>query len=191
MNNNLMFSSANEQWDTSPKLVKELATVFDWTLDVCASGPNVCEHYFDVDADGLSRPWPTFGVCWMNPPYGREVGDWMEKARKEAMRGVCVVCLVASRTDTRWWHDTIPFAAFHVQIKGRLTFGSDAYWQYLWDTPMIPDGNGKLKKNPLYGKHGRKNSAPFPSAFIVLGNGLSIIQENKLASYGMLFRSRE
>lgn len=59
----------------------------------------------------------------MNPPYGREIGKWMKKAYESAQAGALVVCLVPSRTDTRWWHDYAMKGEIHF-IKGRLKFGN-------------------------------------------------------------------
>jgi hypothetical protein len=59
----------------------------------------------------------------MNPPYGREIGDWMAKAYQAARDDqATVVCLVPARTDTKWWHD---YAMKHEirLLRGRLQFG--------------------------------------------------------------------
>ena len=74
----------------------------------------------------------------MNPPYGREIGKWMKKAYAESLRGNTVVCLVPSRTDTKWWHE--------YATKGKITFIK---------------GRLKFKQN------GKSGSAPFPSAIVV------------------------
>jgi hypothetical protein len=58
----------------------------------------------------------------MNPPYGRVIGNWMRKAYESAKEGALVVCLVPSRTDTRWWHDYAMKGEVRY-VKGRLKFG--------------------------------------------------------------------
>jgi len=58
----------------------------------------------------------------MNPPYGRTIGQWMRKAHIASRQGATVVCLVPSRTDTRWWHDYAMKGEIRF-IKGRLKFG--------------------------------------------------------------------
>ena len=64
-------------------------------------------------------------IVFMNPPYGRVIGKWIEKAYKESLKGAVVVCLIPSRTDTRYWHDYIfPYSSDIKFIKGRLKFGS-------------------------------------------------------------------
>jgi len=59
---------------------------------------------------------------WLNPPYGRSVVKWMQKAYEESLQGCMVVCLVPSRTDTKWWHEYAS-NGYRIYIKGRLKFG--------------------------------------------------------------------
>lgn len=131
------FSSATDLWATPQSFFDSLNEEFGFELDVCATPDNAkCKKFFTKDDDGLAQSW--IGVCWMNPPYGREIGAWMKKAHESAVvGGATVVCLVPARTDTRWWHD---YAIKHEIrfIKGRLTFGN------------------------------AQNSAPFPSAVVVM-----------------------
>jgi len=107
------FSSESDNWATPPDLFEILDNEFDFTLDVCASEQNTkCNQYFTVVDDGLTQDWR--GVCWMNPPYGREIDQWMEKAYTSAKEGATVVCLVPARTDTGWW--------WNYAIKGEIRF---------------------------------------------------------------------
>ena len=59
----------------------------------------------------------------MNPPYGREISKWMKKAWKESKKGTLVVCLIPSRTDTKWWHEYAQRGDVKF-IRGRLKFGN-------------------------------------------------------------------
>ena len=98
------------------------AAEFGFELDVCASDGNAKrERYFTAADDGLAQEWR--GVCWMNPPYGRTIGRWMQKAFESACDGATVVCLVPARTDTRWWHEWAMFADEVRLVRGRLAFG--------------------------------------------------------------------
>jgi phage N-6-adenine-methyltransferase len=91
-----------EDWETPPELFAPLHAEFGFTLDVCASAGNAkVPDYYDRDA--LDRPWR--GVCWMNPPYGKQIGQWVRKAWEESQRGATVVCLIPARTDAGWWHE--------------------------------------------------------------------------------------
>jgi hypothetical protein len=46
----------------------------------------------------------------------------MKKAYESSLKGATVVCLVPSRTDTRWWHE-FAIKGEITFIKGRLKFG--------------------------------------------------------------------
>lgn len=132
MNRAALFSSASTHWDTPDDLYRALDAEFGFTYDPCPS----VHGAFSLREDGLSASWAGQTV-FMNPPYGTEIGRWMEKAWQESRNGVTVVCLVPARTDTRWWHDYAMRAQDIRFLRGRLRFG------------------------------GSKNSAPFPSALVI------------------------
>jgi len=138
---NVHFMSLSVEWATPQSLFDELDREFHFTLDPCATAENAkCTKFYTKWDDGLSKDWSRETV-FMNPPYGREIGDWMAKAYKESLKGAKVVCLIPSRTDTRWWHEFVMKAKEIRFIKGRVKFG------------------------------GHKNSAPFPSAIVVFEKG--------------------
>jgi len=154
MNNALHFSSEDMTWGTPIDFYNEMNNEFNFTLDVAAAPATAkCEKYYTEDDDGLSKDW-SGEVCWMNPPYGREIKYWIEKAYNESRKGAVVVALIPFRPDTRYWFDyiwqpipnntftyaTTPRDGVEVRaIKGRLKFGDS------------------------------KSSAPFPSAIIIFG----------------------
>jgi phage N-6-adenine-methyltransferase len=116
------FSSQSCAWSTPQNFFDELHTKWGFELDVCASIQNAkVDHFFDEQEDGLNQDWSPF-VCWMNPPYGREIKKWMAKALDESHKGATVVCLVPARTDTSWWHDYAMKGEIEF-IRGRLKFG--------------------------------------------------------------------
>ena len=121
MNSKLMFSSKTDLWETPQSFFDKLNIEFVFTMDVCALPENAkCARYLTTEEDGLKQAWE--GVCWMNPPYGREIGQWIKKAYDEAQAGARVVCLVPARTDTAWWHDYAIKGEVRF-IRGRLKFG--------------------------------------------------------------------
>lgn len=143
------FSSARHDWETPDDLFDALNSTFGFELDVCADVfNNKISTYYSAEDDGLKQEWGP-RVCWMNPPYGRQIGEWMKKAVKETMeRNAQVVALVPSRTDTAWWHDYVmPFAGEVWFIRGRLRF------------------------------KGADHAAPFPSAIIVYDQTLLVDSE--------------
>ena len=136
MNTDVMFSSKSDLWATPQAFFDKLNEEFHFTLDVCALPENAkCENYYTPEQDGLSMPWT--GVCWCNPPYGREIGQWVRRGFFASVAGATVVMLLPARTDTKWFHEYIYKKADIRFIKGRLKFG---------------DSN---------------NSAPFPSMVVV------------------------
>ncbi len=143
--NPALLSSKYMDWETPMSLFCELNMEFHFTLDPCASIENrVCSRFITVKHNGLKSSWKGENV-FMNPPYGREIGKWVEKAYKETLdTSTLVVCLVPARTDTRWFQD---YCMAHGEIR------------YI---------RGRLK----FTEHGvEKESAPFPSAIVIFWPG--------------------
>ena len=120
------FSSQKMDWGTPDAVYDLLDKEFMFDFDPCPSNPQF---------DGLVCEWGESN--FVNPPYGREITKWMAKGFEEWKNGKTVVFLVASRTDTKWWHDYCMKATEIRFIKGRLKF------------------------------KGALSSAPFPSAIII------------------------
>lgn len=73
--------------------------------------------------NGLSRDWGERVFC--NPPYGREIGRWVQKSFEESRKkNTLVVMLIPARTDTKYFHDYIYGKAEIRFIRGRLKFGN-------------------------------------------------------------------
>ncbi len=122
-NNNLtpLFSSLTDEWPTPQRLFDALHAEFGFTLDPCATEANAkCGRYFTRAEDGLKQDWSRDAV-FMNPPYGRMIGQWVKKAYESAGQGALVVSLLPARTDTRWWHDYVMRGEIRL-LRGRLTF---------------------------------------------------------------------
>ena len=126
--NPALFSSATPEWETPQWLFDALNERFAFTLDVCATPENAkCGRFYTPEDNGLLRVWWNASRqerCWMNPPYGREIVQWVTKARQEAERGALVVGLLPARTDTRWWQEHVHGHADVRFIVGRLKFGN-------------------------------------------------------------------
>lgn len=122
MQKNLHFMSKRNDWETPQFLFDGLNAEFGFEVDVCATAETAkCKRYFTPEDDGLSQKWE--GTCWMNPPYGRVIGRWMQKAFEASLGGALVVCLVPARTDTRWWHKYAMRGEIRY-LRGRLRFGN-------------------------------------------------------------------
>lgn len=139
MNTELMFSSRTDEWETPQEFFDELNREFRFDLDACADEKNhKCDKYFTVEQDGLKQDWGGYTV-FCNPPYGRTIGEWVEKCFQEVYAGSCkyAVMLLPARTDTKWFHQYIYNKAEIRFLRGRLKFG------------------------------GSKNCAPFPSMVVI------------------------
>lgn len=117
------FSSKTNEWATPQAFFDDLDAEFHFTLDPCATAENAkCKFFITPELDGLQQRWAP-QVVFMNPPYGRELGQWVKKALDESLLGATVVCLIPARTDTSYWHNYI-FGKAEVRfIRGRLKFG--------------------------------------------------------------------
>lgn len=141
---NALFSSNKMNWETPIELFEKLNSIFDFKLDVAASKDNKkCNIYYDEETNGLNQPWQTqAGGVWCNPPYGKAIGLWVEKAYKESKKSnTPIVMLIPSRTDTKYFHDFIYGKAEIFFIRGRLKF--------------------------LNEKKEEESSAPFPSMIVI------------------------
>lgn len=139
------FSSETPEHYT-PQVVIDatLACLGGIDIDPCSNSseqPNVpASVHFTREDDGLLQAWN--GRVYMNPPYGREIDQWVEKLCEEhrAGRTTEAIALVPSRTDTQWWQRLRDFPVCFV--TGRLTFV------------------------------GNDDPAPFPSAIFYLGENI-------------------
>lgn len=115
------FSSQTDEWATPQAFFDVVAREFAFTLDVCALDSSAkCARYFTPDLDGLAHDWK--GICWMNPPYGDVIGDWVRKADEAAAAGAIVVALLPARVDTGWWWNHVRHHEIRF-LRGRLKFG--------------------------------------------------------------------
>ena len=122
---NVHFSSATDLWSTPQEFFDKLNQEFHFDVDVCALPENAkCPKFYCPQDDGLSQTWT--GTCWMNPPYGRAIGGWIRKAYESSLDGATVVCLLPSRTDTKWFHDFCTKGEIRF-VRGRLKFGGAKY----------------------------------------------------------------
>jgi len=122
MTSRVHYSSDRMDWRTPKAFFDKLNRIYSFTLDVACSKDNaLCPARYDwPEHDGLALSWAGHRV-WCNPPYGRAIGHWTQKAAQEAKHAAIIVMLVPSRTDTVWWHEAIKTAR-PVFIKGRLKF---------------------------------------------------------------------
>ncbi len=125
MNKKALFSSSKKEWETPPEVFKYASWMTGgFTLDVCATAENTkCPIYYDKQINAFSQQWA--GKCWMNPPYGSEIKDWVARAHHAVGNDEIdteVVALLPARTDPQWFHDHVFRRADIVFFKGRIKF---------------------------------------------------------------------
>ncbi len=124
MTHSVHFSSARHDYETPQFLFDGLNAEFGFDIDVCATPDTAkCKRFFRPEDDALTLDWN--GTCFMNPPYGRQIGKFMCKAFEESRKGATVVCLVPARTDTLWWHKYAMRGEVRF-LRGRLRFGDSS-----------------------------------------------------------------
>jgi hypothetical protein len=106
-----------EEWLTDPRIIHNLGR-FD--LDPCSpvTRPwNTAHTHYSIEEDGTIMPWK--GRVWLNPPYGKKTGIFMELLKNHGNG----IALVYARTETKFFFDHIwndADALFFFQ--GRLLF---------------------------------------------------------------------
>lgn len=157
------YSSEVETRETPDDFFAYLHNIFQFDLDVCANLENAkLSAFIPPESNSLVVAWKAWHFvqgrklrCWMNPPYGKKMGVWIQKAISESMHNVdFTVCLVAARTETKWF-------------------------KLLWDNADLICFVGKRLQFK-----GCEHQAPFPSAIALIGKRPTRTEVNALAKLG-------
>ena len=115
------------EWFTPTSVKKDLIEefgVFDLDAATSQSNPMEATRFFTKDDDALKQDWIGNNV-YLNPPYGRIISKFIDKAILEWSLGHSkrIVMLLPSRTDTKWLHKLHDHPAVEIRFfKGRLRF---------------------------------------------------------------------
>ena len=100
--NAALLSSKNMCWCTPQDFFDKLNAEFGFVLDPAATDKTAkCSLYYTPETDGLSQSWDRGGAVFCNPPYGREIGKWVQKAFDESRGGVIRLFYLSQRGRTR------------------------------------------------------------------------------------------
>lgn len=145
-------------WRTPDALYRALDLEFAFTIDAAAdAGNSRCDRRFDRETDALGQPWSGERV-FLNPPYGRDLERWVEKARAEAQdNGALVVMVLPARTGNIWFHrHCLPHAEIRF-IRGRLsyTIGGESSSRAPFDSMVVVFrpyriGEGHVRAQPMF-----------------------------------------
>lgn len=126
----VMGSSESPEWYTPQEIIRlSIALLSEIDLDPCSNSrenPNVpATIIYTKEDDGLSHVWK--GKTYLNPPYGNEVGKWVDKLVQSYEAGTVTeaIALLPGRIDTEWYQPLYDFLICH--IRGRLQFSNSAY----------------------------------------------------------------
>lgn len=183
MNNETMFSSKNQAWATRWETFYSIQGIDGkpYNLDPCAEIKTAkCDRFITKETDmfSITNPAEYFGEkihFFANPEYGqmqkKMVSHLVSWCKNEGVSGDI---LIPSRTDTDLFHSVLAPNATSIKfVQGRITFGSDEYWEWVWSQESMIDINGKDLPNKLFGKVGSMNPAPFPSMVVSFGGSKS------------------
>lgn len=123
--NPALLSSKNMNWETPDELLDLIRQLDVIGLDPATTkaNPTGAKLIYTPEEDGLVLPWTSNGLVYCNPPYGREVKKWVQKASVEAARGAEIIMLLPARPDTSWCQKWVFGTADSVLFwSGRLTF---------------------------------------------------------------------
>lgn len=117
-----MFANRNDRYLTPLPLVRACG---EFDLDPCgAPGHATASTVWTPEAigDGLSLPW--FGRVWLNPPYGRTIGEWVDRLFQHGSG----VALLPCTPDTALWQTLVlPRAASILFVRGRVRYVNARY----------------------------------------------------------------
>lgn len=112
-------TTSSDEWYTPKHIFDALGIEFD--LDPCspalpAAAWVPASRRISLPDDGLSATWD--GRVWLNPPYGRQIGQWVRRLARHGDG----VALVFARTDTGWFQDAARVAGAICFLERRLQF---------------------------------------------------------------------
>ena len=116
------YQGRTDEWLTPPDIIEALSREpygpFD--LDPCAPDNrpwDTANNHFTYEDDGLAQPW--FGRVWLNPPYGPQTEEWLERMSRHNSG----IALIFARTETSMFFKFVwEHATAVLFIKGRLHF---------------------------------------------------------------------
>ena len=156
------FSSATDLHETPQDFFNRLNDEFNFTVDVCATAENAkCKRYYTKQDDGLSQDW--VGNVWMNPPYGDPEYACKANCKKKkcVTRGHHNKTYIPGIKD--WMKRANDASKVGATVVCLVPARTDTAW---WHEHVIKHEVRFIRGRLKFGN--AKNSAPFPSAVVVM-----------------------
>lgn len=125
--NSALLKSDRQDWQTPAEVLDPVRQFCNGKIgtDPCSSAGSLVDAGLTYDLtrgeDGLKLPWMSVAFC--NPPYHREQGAWIRRARLLWINeGIESVCLIPARPDTALWQVVCLYAPAICFWAGRITF---------------------------------------------------------------------
>lgn len=102
--------STGVEWYTPAEYVDAAREILGGTIDVDPASSDIANqtvraiNYHTEHDDGLTVEWP--GTVWLNPPYGKQTGQFVAKLVEEVSAGrttAAVLLINAYGFDAGWW----------------------------------------------------------------------------------------
>lgn len=185
----VMTSSDSEHWCTPPEVLAPVRSFAPIRFDPFSNGGSIVRAQESVipPADSLVMDWPTDGLNWCNPPYGRALARCATKIAEQAARGAEIATLVPARTDTKWWCELAPVC--WCAWQGRISFLED---ETAWRARMAAQGKltdaqaGALEPRRRLGNLVANDAAPFAAALCYHGPRPELFAAH-FAPYGKIY----
>lgn len=158
-------TSKRDTWCTPPSVLAPVRETFGGTIDLdpCWNPNAITEPLVGFDyerrgEDGLTQPWDFILGCrtrvFVNPPFGRALPAWVDKAIAEARKGAEIIMLLPAAVDTKHFRRVAETASEIAFWRGRIRFlgaaqGAPmacalAYWNPR--SPVIPTGPTRFER---------------------------------------------
>jgi len=130
MTNPTIRTLGRDDWMTPADVFEPVHAVFRFTGDACATDADAARlpRFISPEEDALRTPWSRVGPrVWLNPPYGRQIGDWFARTVEQCQTGTVdlVAMLTFANTDTKYWRDHValsPYCHAVVFLRPRIRF---------------------------------------------------------------------
>lgn len=160
-------ATGNVERATPPDVFAWLDDQFRFTVDVASTHANaLCEKHYTREDNGLAQSWHG-ERAFMNPPFGKSIGEWVAKARSTVIshENSLVACVLPARVDAEWWQQNVMGLGIGgacegaaVSSRGVLCMRFAVHRVHLWHF------GERVKFDGL------KTGAPFPTSVVVFSS---------------------
>lgn len=136
-------NNRNDEWYTPPQYIEAARSVMG-AIDLDPASNEVANQYiqatrfFSLEDSAFEHEW--VGRVWMNPPYSRVIGEFVDKLVSEYQAGNVTEAIVVTNngTDTRWFDNLTSVSSAICLHRGRIAFLDES------GTPIRNNNKGQV-----------------------------------------------